>query len=99
MTYRDLLKEIANRSKNTDRKLTQDDVRVCLDLLKEAVLDELSKDDGRVSIKEFLIFDIGTQKSRVMAMYDDKRTTPNYLVPKVRLAKEMKDTLKREGIL
>lgn len=99
MTYRDLLKEIANRSKNTDRKLTQDDVRVCLDLLKEAVIDELSKDDGRVSIKEFLIFDIGTQKSRVMAMYDDKRTTPNYLVPKVRLAKEMKDTLKREGIL
>ena len=99
MTYRDLLREIANKSKDTDRKLSQDDVRVCLDLLKEVVIEELSKDDGRVVIKEFLIFDVGTQKSRVMAMYDDRRTTPDYLVPKVKFAKELKDSLKREGIL
>ena len=99
MTYRDLLREIANRSKDAERKLAQEDVRVCLDLLKEVVIDELSKDDGRVCIKEFLIFDIGTQKSRVLAMYEDRRTTPDYLVPKVKFAKEIKDALKREGTL
>ena len=66
---------------------------------KEVVVEELSKDDGRVVIKEFLIFDVGTQKSRVMAMYEDRRTTPDYLVPKVKLAKELKEALKREGTL
>ena len=99
MTYRDLLKEIANRSKETERKLAQEDVRVCLDLLKDVVAEELSKDDGRVCIKEFLVFDLGTQKSRVMAMYEDRRTTPDYIVPRVKLAKEMKEALKREGSL
>ena len=99
MTYRDLLKEIANRSKETERKLAQEDVRVCLDLLKDVVVEELSKDDGRVCITEFLVFDLGTQKSRVMAMYEDRRTTPDYIVPRVKLAKEMKEALKREGSL
>ena len=96
MKYRDLLREIANKSKDFDRKLAQEDVRVCLDLLKEVVLEELSKEDGRVAIKEFLIFEVGTQKSRVMAMYEDRRCTPDYLVPKVKLAKEVRDALKRE---
>ena len=41
MKYIDFVKEISAQSKETERHLTQEDVKVCFDLAREVIIDLL----------------------------------------------------------
>ena len=97
MKYQDFLREVATRSKATERKLAQEDVRACIDLMREVVFEELGKEDGKLHIPDFVLFDVKSQKGKFMPMYnDERRYTPDLLVPRVRFSKDFKQDLKRE---
>ena len=53
MKYLDFVKEISTQSKETERPLAQDDVKMCFDLAREVVIDLLNKGDHLV-IRDFL---------------------------------------------
>lgn len=96
MTHRELIREIANRSRTTERRLAQDDVKVCFSILQEIVGEELLKDDGKVLIKDFLSFYADEQKGKYMPMYDDdRRYSPDKIVPKVKYSRDFKQALDR----
>ena len=55
MTYKDFVREIAIQSKETERPLSVDDVRMTFDLTRD-VLVKLLKDGDKVTIKDFIKF-------------------------------------------
>ncbi|MBP3931274.1 MAG: HU family DNA-binding protein, partial [Peptostreptococcaceae bacterium] len=65
MKYIDFVKEISAQSKETERPLAQDDVKVCFDLAREVIIYLLNKGDHLV-IRDFLKFETKTQKGRVI---------------------------------
>ena len=65
MKYTDFVKEISAQSKETERPLAQDDVKVCFDLAREVIIDLLNAGDQLV-IRDFLKFETKTQKGRVI---------------------------------
>ena len=61
MKYIDFVKEISTQSKETERPLAQDDIKMCFDLAREVIIDLLNKGDQLV-IRDFLKFETKTQK-------------------------------------
>lgn len=96
MKYIDFVKEISAQSKETERPLAQDDVKVCFDLAREVIIDLLNKGDHLV-IRDFLKFETKTQKGRVInAVNSNKKVEiPDTIVAKVSLSENFKKEVKK----
>lgn len=96
MKYIDFVKEVSTQSKETERYLTQEDVKVCFDLAREVILDLLKNGDHLV-IRDFLKFETKTQKGRTINVVnsDNKVTIPDTIVAKVSLSENFKKEVKK----
>ena len=96
MKYMDFVKEISAQSKETERPLAQDDVKVCFDLAREVIIDLLKAGDQLV-IRDFLKFETKTQKGRTINVVNsDKRVDiPDTIVAKVSLSENFKKEVKK----
>ena len=96
MKYTDFVKEISAQSKETERPLAQDDVKVCFDLAREVIIDLLNAGDQLV-IRDFLKFETKTQKGRVInAVNSNKKIEiPDTIVAKVSLSENFKKEVKK----
>lgn len=96
MQYRDFTKEIARLSKETERPLAQEDVKMVFDLTKEVVSDLLKNGDHLV-IRDFLKFETKTQKGKTINLInsDKKVTVPDKIVPKVSLSVGFKSDIEK----
>ena len=96
MKYIDFVKEISAQSKETERHLTQEDVKVCFDLAREVIIDLLNKGDQLV-IRDFLKFETKTQKGRTInAVNSNKKIDiPDSIVAKVSLSENFKKEVKK----
>ena len=96
MKYTDFVKEISVQSKETERPLAQDDVKVCFDLAREVIINLLNAGDQLV-IRDFLKFETKTQKGRVInAVNSNKKIEiPDTIVAKVSLSENFKKEVKK----
>ena len=96
MKYTDFVKEISAQSKETERPLAQDDVKVCFDLAREVIIDLLNAGDQLV-IRDFLKFETKTQKGRVInAVNSNKKIEiPDTIGAKVSLSENFKKEVKK----
>lgn len=96
MKYTDFVKEISAQSKETERPLAQDDVKVCFDLAREVIINLLNAGDQLV-IRDFLKFETKTQKGRVInAVNSNKKIEiPDTIVAKVSLSENFKKEVKK----
>lgn len=96
MKYIDFVKEISTQSKETERPLAQDDIKMCFDLAREVIIDLLNKGDQLV-IRDFLKFETKTQKGRVVNVVnsDKKIEIPDTIVAKVSLSENFKKEVKK----
>ena len=96
MTYKDFVREIAIQSKETERPLSVDDVRMTFDLTRD-VLVKLLKDGDKVTIKDFIKFETKVQKGRVITKVnsDEKMEIPDTRVAKVSLSENFKKEVKK----
>ena len=96
MKYIDFVKEISTQSKETERALSQEDVKVCFDLAREVIIDLLKEGDHLV-IRDFLKFETKTQKGRTINVVnsDKKVAIPDTIVAKVSLSENFKKAVKK----
>ena len=96
MNYTDFVKEVSTKSKETSRPLAQDDVKMCIDLAREVIIDLLKKEDKLV-IRNFLKFETKHQKGRVINVVNSNKKidVPDSVVAKVSLGKNFKDAVKK----
>ena len=96
MKYTDFVKEISVQSKETERPLAQDDVKVCFDLAREVIINLLNAGDQLV-IRDFLKFETKTQKGRTInAVNSNKKVEiPDTIVAKVSLSENFKKEVKK----
>jgi len=96
MKYIDFVKEISAQSKETERPLAQDDVKVCFDLAREVIIDLLKAGDQLV-IRDFLKFETKVQKGRTInAVNSNKKVEiPDTVVAKVSLSENFKKEVKK----
>jgi len=96
MKYIDFVKEISAQSKETERPLAQDDVKVCFDLAREVILNLLKNGDHLV-IRDFLKFETKVQKGRTInAVNSNKKVEiPDTIVAKVSLSENFKKEVKK----
>lgn len=96
MKYLDFVKEISAQSKETERPLAQDDVKVCFDLAREVIIDLLKNEDHLV-IRDFLKFETKTRKGRVINAVNsnNKIEIPDTIVAKVSLSDNFKKEVKK----
>ena len=95
MTYKDFVKEVAMQSRETERPLAIDDVRMCLDLVRE-VSKELLINGESVVIRDFLKFETKTQKEKHIKHIKtgEMITVPECVVPRVVLSENFKKEVK-----
>lgn len=96
MTYRDFVKEVAVQSRETERPLSQDDIRMVFDLSKEIIIDLLNNGDSLV-IRDFVKFETKAQKGRIITLVnsEEKRELPDTVVAKVSLSDNFKKAVKK----
>ena len=96
MTYKDFVREIAIQSKETERPLSVDDVRMTFDLTRD-VLVKLLKDGDKVTIKDFIKFETKVQKGRVITKVnsEEKMELPDTIVAKATLSENFKKEVKK----
>lgn len=96
MTYRDFVKEVAVQSRETERPLSQDDIRMVFDLSKEIIIDLLNSGDSLV-IRDFVKFETKAQKGRIITLVnsEEKRELPDTVVAKVSLSDNFKKAVKK----
>ena len=95
MKYTDFVKEISAQSKETERPLAQDDVKVCFDLAREVIINLLNAGDQLV-IRDFLKFETKTQKEKHIKHIKtgEMITVPECVVPRVVLSENFKKEVK-----
>lgn len=96
MTYKDFVREIATQSKETERPLSVDDVRMTFDLTREVLIKLLDAGDS-VTIRDFMKFETKVQKGRVITKVntDEKIELPDTRVAKVTLSENFKKEIKK----
>lgn len=96
MTYKDFVREIALESKETERPLSVDDVRMTFDLAREVLVKLLDAGDS-VTIRDFMKFETKIQKGRVITKVntDQKIALPDTRVAKVTLSENFKKEVKK----
>ena len=95
MTYKNFVKEIVALSKETERPLTENQVKMCLDLTKETVKDLLVNGDSLV-IRDFVKFDTKVQKEKHIKHIKTGEivVVPECIVPRVTLSENFKKEVK-----
>jgi len=96
MKYMDFVKEISAQSKETERHLAQEDVKVCFEVAREVILNLLKNGDHLV-IRDFLKFETKVQKGRTInAVNSNKKVEiPDTIVAKVSLSENFKKEVKK----
>ena len=101
MITEEFIRACSEMSKQTDRKLTQEDMKVAIACMVE-VIAEVVNNGETVRIKDFLIFEPKEQKGRVIKsaingeMKGQEVTTPNKRVMKIRQATKFKALVEKE---